>query len=108
RRPHARPALHALPHQAEEHGSGSGAVVRNLPPPLQPGGKGVKPVTPRRSCIRLAILAVAGLIAAAPSLPASAADGSSDVGCSTGSSSYIELQKIIPFRANYSPRPNNI
>src|SRR5262249_14299291 len=58
--------------------------------------------------MRLAVLAVAGLIAAAPSLPASAADGSSDVGCSTGSSCYIELQKMIRFGGNYSPGANNM
>ena len=63
---------------------------------------------PRRSCMRLAALAVAGLIAAAPSLPARAADGSSDVGCSTGSSCYIELQKMIRFGGNYSPGANNM
>jgi len=38
----------------------------------------------------------AGLVAAAP---ARAADGSSSVGCSTGSSCYIELQRMIHFGA---------
>jgi len=47
----------------------------------------------------------AGLVAAAP---ARAADGSSSVGCSTGSSCYIELQKMIHFGGNYSPGANNV
>jgi hypothetical protein len=50
---------------------------------------------------------LAGLLPAFAAVPARAADGSSSVGCSTGSSCYIELEKMIHFGGNYSPGANN-
>jgi hypothetical protein len=66
-------------------------------------------VRPSRTAMRLAILAgLAAFAAAVPSLPASAADGSSSVNCSTGSSCEIMLEHMIHFGGkNYSPGAEN-
>ena len=64
---------------------------------------------PSRSAVRLAVAAVlAALVAAAPSLPASAADGPPTVTCSTGSSCEIQLEHMVHFGGkNYSPGAEN-
>ena len=64
---------------------------------------------PSRTSVRLAIVAgLAALVAAVPSLPASAADGSSSVSCSTGSSCEIILEHMIHFGGHdYSPGAEN-
>jgi hypothetical protein len=57
---------------------------------------------------RIAIAGLAALAAAVPSLTASAADGSSSVSCSTGSSCEIQLEHMIKFGGkNYSPGAEN-
>jgi len=88
--------------------SGQWQVVSDYPLVYYPRAKGVQAVRKRRFLLAglLALAALsAGLVAAAP---ARAADGSSSVGCSTGSSCYIELQKMIHFGGNYSPGANNV
>jgi hypothetical protein len=69
-------------------------------------------VRPSRTVTRLAVLAVlaglAAFAAAVPSLPAGAADGSSSVSCSTGSSCEIMLAQMVHFGGrNYSPGAQN-
>jgi hypothetical protein len=57
---------------------------------------------------RVAIAGLAALAAAIPSLPAGAADGSSSVTCSSGSSCVIQLENMVKFGGkNYSPGANN-
>ena len=64
---------------------------------------------PSRTATRLAVLAgLAAIAAAVPSLPASAADGSSSVKCATGTSCEIQLEHMIHFGGkNYSPGAEN-
>jgi len=58
---------------------------------------------------RIVIAGVAALAAAIPSLPAGAADGSSSVTCSTGSSCEIQLENMVHFGGkNYSPGAHNM
>ena len=58
---------------------------------------------------RIAVAGLAVCAAAVPSLAASAADGSSSVSCSTGSSCEIQLEHMIKFGgANYSPGAENM
>jgi hypothetical protein len=66
-------------------------------------------VRPSRTSTRLAILTgLAACAVALPSLSASAADGSSSVNCSTGSSCEIMLEHMIRFGGkNYSPGAEN-
>jgi len=56
----------------------------------------------------LLALTVALVPALGAAVPARAADGSSSVGCSTGSSCYIELEQMIHFGGDYSPGANNV
>jgi hypothetical protein len=67
-------------------------------------------VRPPFSSTRLAVLAaLAGLLPVLAAAPASAADGSSSVTCSTGSSCEIQLEHMIHFGGrNYSPGANNM
>lgn len=62
------------------------------------------------SSMRLAVLAaLAGLLLVLAATPASAADGSSSVTCSTGSSCEIQLEQMIRFGGrNYSPGSENM
>jgi len=63
----------------------------------------------KRRFLLAGLLALAGLSAGwLAAAPARAADGSSSVGCSTGSSCYIELQRMIHFGGDYSPGANNV
>ena len=58
---------------------------------------------------RVAIAGLAAFAAAIPSLPAGAADGSSQVTCSTGSACEIQLEHMIHFGGkNYSPGAHNM
>ena len=58
---------------------------------------------------RVVIAVLAALAAAVPSLSAGAADGSSSVDCSTGSSCEIQLEHMIHFGGkNYSPGAHNM
>jgi hypothetical protein len=57
---------------------------------------------------RVILAGVAALAAAIPSLPAAAADGSSSVDCSTGTSCEIQLENMVHFGGkNYSPGAHN-
>ncbi len=62
------------------------------------------------SSTRLAVLAaLAGLLPVLAAVPASAADGSSSVTCSTGSSCEIQLENMVQFGGkNYSPGAHNM
>jgi hypothetical protein len=57
------------------------------------------------------LVAAAGFLGLLPVLvatPASAADGSSSVGCSTGSTCEIQLQKMISYSGDYNPGGSNM
>jgi hypothetical protein len=64
----------------------------------------------RRTVPRLAAAGLLSLavLAAVPPLQASAGDGPPSVGCDTGSSCFIELQKMVTYGGDYSPGANNM